>query len=99
MYHVQSLGHSAVELHVLHDIHVHVRPLTLVRGDDADLVGLDPSLHQLRHHLLHIHRLTPGGVKGQRQIYTYMYMYIVYTCMYTCTLYTHACTHVHCIHM
>ena len=59
-YHVQSLGHGAIELHVLHD----VGPLSLVGRDDPDLVRPYPALHQLGHHFLYIHRLTPTGVKG-----------------------------------
>ena len=58
-YLVQSLQHGAIVLHVLD----HVRPLTLVGGDDPDLVWTDAGLHQLGHHLLHVHRLHP--VRGE----------------------------------
>lgn len=39
---VQSLWHTAIELHVLYHIG-HIGPLTLVQGDEANLVVLTPS--------------------------------------------------------
>ena len=42
---VQSLWHGAIELHVLY----HVGPLALIGGDDANLVRLHSTSHQLGH--------------------------------------------------
>lgn len=52
---------GATELHVLHQ----VGALALVGGDDADLVGLGPSLEQLGGDLLHVGSLGPAGHTGQ----------------------------------
>ena len=51
---VQSLWHAAIELHVLY----HIGPLTLVLGDEANLVGPHSISHQLGHKLLQ----TPASI-------------------------------------
>lgn len=54
---------GATELHVLHQ----VGALALVGGDDPNLVGLGPSLEQLRGDLLHVGSFSPAEAQGLSQ--------------------------------